>query len=288
MKAIAKYVAVVFCLFLPAFARAQSVSQVECPRGDGYVYLYSSMTTLEVRATLQCGEQVEITGRYDTYFGVRTSKAETGYVPLASLLLLKDKAGPRTPQTLPRQPARPRTAYDEPAAQAETTPKATPSASDLSLLNGTPIHLMLGKTISSANAHVGDVVELKVVEEVVVDGLSVIPKGAMAAGIVTDAEPKKRLGRGGKLGLSINSVRLSDNEKAAVRSFQEGQGSNTSAGAILPLASGKDVVFAQGTEFTAYVDGDVHLKREAFQAAKDGANPAPAPPAQNPSQPRGR
>src|SRR5437667_2058460 len=39
---------------------------------DDYVYLYSSMTTLDVRTTLQCGEQVQITGRYDVYFGVRT------------------------------------------------------------------------------------------------------------------------------------------------------------------------------------------------------------------------
>jgi hypothetical protein len=288
MKASAKHVAVVFCLLLPAIARAQSVGQVECPRGDGYVYLYSSMTTLDVRTTLQCGEQVQITGRYDTYVGVRTAKGETGYVPISSLLFLKDKVGPKAPQTPPRQPARPRTAYDEPTAHAEAAPKAAPSASDLTLLNGTPIHLMLGKTISSANAHVGDVVELKVVEEVVVEGLSVIPRGATAIGIVTDAEPKKRLGRGGKLGLSINFVRLSDNEKAAVRSFQEGNGSNTSAGAALPLASGKDVAFAQGTEFTAYVDGDMQLKREAFPTAKDDATSAPAPPAQNLSQPRGR
>jgi hypothetical protein len=27
----------------------------------------------------------------------------------------------------------------------------------------------------------------------------------------------------------------------------------------------------------AYVDGDVHLKREAFQAAKDAGSSAPAP-----------
>jgi hypothetical protein len=287
MKLSAKYIAVVFCLLLPAIAKAQSAGQVECPRGDGYVYLYSSMTTLDVRTTLQCGEQVQITGRYDTYVGVRTAKGETGYVPTSSLLFLKDKVGPKTPQTPPRQPARPRTAYD-PTAHADAAPKASPSASDLILPNGTPIQLMLGKTISSANAHVGDVVELKVTEEVVVEGLSVIPRGATAIGIITDAEPKKRLGRGGKLGLSINFVRLSDSEKAAVRSFQEGTGSNTAAGAALPLASGKDVAFAQGTEFTAYVDGDIHLKREAFPAAKDDAGAAPAPPAQNPSRPSGR
>jgi hypothetical protein len=288
MKSSAKYLAVVFSVLLPAMAKAQNTGQVECPRQDNYIYLYSSMTTMDVRTTLQCGEQVQITGRYDSYFAIRTAKGDTGFVPLSSLVLLKDKLGPKAPQPRPERPARPRTAYDEPSAQAETAPKAAPSPSDLTLLNGTPIHLILGKTISSATAHVGDIVELTVVEEVVVDGLSVVPRGAKAIGMVSDVEPKKRLGHGGKLGVSINFVHLTDNEKAAVRSYQESRGPDSSTGAVLPLASGKDVVFTQGTEFTAYVDGDMHLKREKFQASKDDANPTPAPPAQNPSQPRER
>jgi hypothetical protein len=281
MRASAKYVAVVFCLLIPAMAKAQSVGQIECPRGDGYVYLYSSMTTLDVRTTLQCGEQVQITGRYDTYIGVRTAKGETGYVPTSSLLFLKDKPGAKTPQPASqpaaRPTARPRTAYDEPAVTAEVAPKSPPSASDLTLVNGTSVHLVLGKTISSATAHVGDVVDLQVAEDVTVDGLTVIPSGAKAVGIVTEVEAKKRLGHGAKLGLSINFVRLSASEKIPVRSFQDSSGSDTLAGVARPAASGKDVSFAQGTEFMAYVDGDVHLKREAFQAAKDGGSSAPHP-----------
>ena len=267
-------------------AHAQSAGIVECPRSGDYVYLYSSMTTLDVRITLQCGEQVQITGRYDRYFGVRTAKGEIGYVPVESLLLLKDKPGAKAPQSKTVQPTRERTPYDAPARHAEIALSAPPSASDFTLRNGTPIHLRLGKTISSANSHVGDVVDLKVVEEVTVDGLLVIPEGAVAIGLVTDAEPKKRMGHGGKLALSINFVRLKDDEKAAVRFFQESTGSNNSTGAVLPLASGKDVVFTQGTEFTAYVDGDMQLKKQSFQAARDTSSTAPAPPTQNPSQPR--
>ncbi len=287
MLSSAKYVAGFFCLVLPAIAQAQSAGIVECPRSGDYVYLYSSMTTLDVRITLQCGEQVQITGRYDRYFGVRTAKGEIGYVPVESLLLLKDKPGTKAPQAKAVQPARERTPYDAPARHAEIAPSAPPSDSDFTLRNGTPIHLKLGKTISSATAHVGDVVDLKVVEEVTVDGLLVIPEGAVAIGLVMDAEPKKRMGHGGKLALSINFVRLKDDEKAAVRSFQENTGSSNSTGAVLPLASGKDVVFTQGTEFTAYVDGDMQLKKQAFQAARDTSSTAPPPPAQNPSQPLG-
>jgi hypothetical protein len=272
-------------LVLPGIAQAQSAGIVECPRSGDYVYLYSSMITLDVRITLQCGEQVQITGRYDRYFGVRTAKGEIGYVPVESLLLIKDKPGAKATQQKTVEPVRERTPYDAPVKHAEVAPSAPLPPSDFMLRNGTAIHLRLGKTISSATAHVGEVVDLQVLEEVIVDGLSVIPQGAAAIGLVTDAEPKKRLGHGGKLAFSINFVRLRDNEKAAVRSFQESTGSNNSAGAILPLSSGKDVVFTQGTEFTAYIDGDMQLKKEAFQAEKNTSSAPPAPPDHKPSQP---
>jgi hypothetical protein len=279
----AKYAVTFFCLVFPAFAQAQSMGRVECPRSGDYVYLYSSMTTLDVRTTLQCGEHVQITGRFDLYFGVRTAKGEIGYVPVESLLLLKDKPGAKTPPPKTVQPARERTPYDAPAAPTEAASPAPSSLSEFTLRNGTPIHLKLGKTISSATAHVGDVVDLEVVEEVMVNGLVVIPKGAAATAVVTEAEPKKRLGHGGKLGFNINLVRLRDDEKAAVRSYQESSGSSSSGGAILPLGSGKDVVFTQGTDFTAYVDGDMKLKREAFQAEKGSSNAAPMPADHKPS-----
>jgi hypothetical protein len=282
----AKYLAAVFFLGFPAMTQAQSAGQVECPRSGGYVYLYSSMTTLDVRTTLQCGEQVQITGRYDLYFGVRTAKGEIGYVPVESLLLLKDKPGAKAPEAKAVQPTRERILYDAPTAPTEVVSNAHSSSSEFTLRNGTPIRMKLGKTISSATAHVGDVVELQVVEEILVDGLSVIPQGAAATGVVKEAEPKKRLGHGGKLAFSINSVRLRNDAKAAVRSFQESTGSNNSAGAILPLASGKEVIFTEGSEFTAYVDGDMKLKKEAFQAAKNDSSAAPAAPDHKPSQPR--
>lgn len=283
----AKYLAAIFVLGFPAMAQAQSAGQVECPRSGGYVYLYSSMTTLDVRTTLQCGEVVQITGRYDLYFGVRTAKGEIGYVPVESLLLLKDKRGAKAPEPKAVQPSRERILYDAPTPSTEVVSNAHSPSGEFMLRNGTPIRMKLGKTISSGSAHVGDAVELRVVEEVLVDGLTVIPQGATATGVVKEAEPKKRLGHGGKLAFSIDLVRLRDNEKAAVRSFQESTGSNNSAGTILPLASGKEVVFTEGSEFTAYVDGDMKLKKEAFQGAKNDSGGAAAPPDQKPSQPRG-
>jgi hypothetical protein len=274
MKSSVKFIAVLFCLMLPAAAKAQSVGQVDCPRSGDYVYLYSSMTTLEVRTTLQCNEQVQITGRYDHYFGVTTARGEVGFVPVESLLLVKDKPGVKAqPKAVPS--TRERTFYDGPSKPAEVAPVAPVSPNEFTLRNGTVIHLKLAKSISSATAHVGDVVELHVTEDVVVDGMLVVPEGAKAMALVTEAEPKKHLGHGGKLGFSVNFVQLKDNEKAAVRSFQEGTGANNSTGAVLPLSTGKEIVFPEGMEFTAYVDGDMQLKKQAFQSDKSSAATSP-------------
>lgn len=282
MKLGARYLLGIVVLLFPALASAQHLGQVTCARQGDYTYLYSSITTMEVVRTLQCGEQLEVTARYEGFFSVRTATGETGYIGEGSLVLLKDKPGPKAPAPAAPPIARPRTAYD-PAAPPPSPANPAPAGFDLTLPNNTPIRLKLSKTISSETAHVGEVVDLVVVEDVLVDGLCVIASGAPAVALVSEAEPRKRLGRGGKLGLSVNFVRLADNEKAAARSFQESKGSNSTAGSILPLAHGKEVVFAQGTEITAYIDGDMYLKRASFQAPKNAASPAPA--AQNQTQP---
>lgn len=273
-----KFIILVAALLSPVIGRAQNTGQVECPRNDGYVYLYSSITTLDVRGTLQCGEQVDITSRYETYFAVRTSKGDTGFVPLNFIVVLKDKPGPKVAKPSVG-PSRERIAYDNGSAPAKTAAKAKDPAAGFTLANGTPIRIKLNKTISSATSHVGEPVNLEVIDEIAVDGVPVIAKGAQAIAVVTEAEPKKRMGHGGKLGFSITAVVLNDNEKAPVRSYQETGGSTSTT---LTLASGKDVVFTEGTEFTAIVDGDFRLKPEAFQPGKDGGNAAPATAAQKP------
>ena len=247
-------------LLSPSAGRAQSVGRVECEHASGYAYLYSSMTTLDVRTTLQCGEEVQVTGRYDEYFGVRTAKGEVGYVPAASLVLYKngDKKAPAKPAALNRE----RTQYD--ARPAAPEPTTAPPSGELVLRSGTAVRLWLLKTMSSATTKVGESVDFEVAEDVLVDGVCVIAKGAAASGTVSEAEGKKRMGHGGAVGITLNSVQLANNEKLALRGYQEARGSSPGA----PLMSGKDATIQKGTEFTALVDSDVHLKRESFAARK--------------------
>src|SRR6516162_9596965 len=132
----------------------------------------------------QCGEQVEVAGRYQGFFSVRTANGEAGYIGEGSLVLLKDRPGAKAPLGAAPQAARPRTAYDEPSPAPPANP--VPAGFDLMLPNNTPIHLKLSKTVSSETAHVGDVVDLVVAEDVVLDGLCVIAGGASAEGVVTE------------------------------------------------------------------------------------------------------
>lgn len=141
--------------------------------------------------------------------------------------------------------------------------------------------MKLEKTLTSSNAQVGDDVNFEVSENVIVDGYVVIPKGAIALGVVNEAEPKRALGRGGKLGVLIRSVRLADDEQAVLRSGDEGKGSGSAAGLVIPVMHGKDITFPKGMDFVGYVNGDTRLKRENFHPSKEtpaaqaSANPHP-------------
>jgi hypothetical protein len=265
--------AVTICLFCPLLGKAQNTGRIECARDDGYVYLYSSVTTLDVRATLQCGAPIQIVKREDDYFVVRTAKGETGFVPLTSVVVLKDQMGTGLPAPPADSPARERMHYDE--KSPETSPSARSSVPGFVLLKDMPIRVKITKTISSATALVGDPVEFEVLDDHFLEEVLVISKGAKATGVIATAEPKKRFGKGGRLAFNITSLRMTNGQPAPLRCYQDVSGSsNTASDAVLPLASGKDVAVPQDTEFTALIDGNIPLKREAFAIAKDAATPA--------------
>jgi hypothetical protein len=259
----------VLWLFLPSLGRAQNTGRIECARNDSYVYLYSSMKTLDVRATLRCGELVSITLRYEYYFGVRTAKGADGFVPVASIVVLKDRPGTGLPDPASEPAARERTHYDDRPHEATPARSAVPA---FTLLKNTTVRVKLVKTISSATAHVGDPVELEVVDDILVEGVRVLTKGAKATGTIAEAEPKKKFGHGGKLAVSITSLLLADGEQAPLRSYEEASGSTSGS----HVTAGKDAVMAENTEFAVLVDSDVRLTRELFEAPKDAQTPAPS------------
>jgi hypothetical protein len=175
----------------------------------------------------------------------------------------------------------PTTTTASPMAQASSSvPAAAPAPH--TLVDGTPIKLRLSQTMSSADAKVGQEVPFEVVDEVKVDDIVVLPKGAAAIGTVTEANSKRSMGRGGKLNMSVSYARLVDQEKVALRAVKDSKGGGhvgAMTGAIVatsivffPAAPlflfihGKDITIPQGTEITAFVEGDMHLDMARFGA----------------------
>lgn len=172
--------------------------------------------------------------------------------------------------------------------------------SQFRLEDGTPIKLRLQRTISSADTQVEDRVDFDVLEEIKVNDVVVIPKGSVAWATVTEAQPKRRMGRGGKLNVNIDAVRLADGEKAALRAAKDVKGgghTGAMTGAMVatgivffPAAPlflfmhGKDITIPKGTEITAYLNGDFNLDPAKFGGRPTNetppVQPAPAPVAQ--------
>jgi hypothetical protein len=177
----------------------------------------------------------------------------------------------------------------QPAAPTQTPPPPN------TLLDGTPVKMRLAENLSSETNKTGDSVPFEVTEEVDVDGVAVIPKGAQALATITDAEPKRRMARGGKLDVNVDSVRLADGEKAQLRAEKDTKGGGhvgAMTGAMVGTAivffpaaplflfmHGKSVEIPKGTEVTAFVQGDMHLVMANFMpkpAPGDVASPAAA------------
>jgi hypothetical protein len=262
MKRSAALISLAVCFLLPLTCRAQKLGQIECARQEGYAYLYSSLATMNISTTLKCGQRVTVLDRSDTFVRVRTDTGDEGFVPLSNVGFLKAGATLKAP-TAPDK--RELTRYDNPARMAAAA-RLAPSSQEILVRNQTPVHLKLGRELSSATAHVGEEVNFEVTQDVVVGGLTIISKGAPAVGAVTEAEPKKRMGKAGKLNVSVASVLLANNEKIALRSFGADQPSDQKGGLGISLVRGKDVTMTKETEITAYIDGDLHLKAASFTA----------------------
>jgi len=170
------------------------------------------------------------------------------------------------------------------AAVAKTAETVKPvAACGFCLEDGTKVPLTLGRELSSGKEVTGNRVDFIVAEDISVKGVVVIPKGSKAMGTIVEAQGKRRMGRAGKLNVSIEEVRLADGQRAKLRATQEVKGKGRQglmAGAMIGTAilffpaapvfllmKGKDVVIPQGTPVTSYVDGDTALEEAKFESA---------------------
>lgn len=192
-------------------------------------------------------------------------------IVIASSLVLSSSAVSQQPAA----PPDPKAAPVQSPAQTAKPPLA------FGLVEDTPIRIKLARTMSSKDARVDDRVDFEVFDDVKIGDVVVIERGAMAIATVTEAHPKRRLGRAGKLKMNIDYIRLASGEKVPLRAVKGGKGGNRVAimtGAMVatsivffPAAplflfmNGKDITIPKGTEITAYVAADTPLDPAKFR-----------------------
>jgi hypothetical protein len=176
------------------------------------------------------------------------------------------------------------------AVQEQATQTNFTSTKGFVLEEETPVRLRLNRTISSADAHVGDMLDFEVLDDITVNGTLVIPKGGLAFATLTEAQAKRRMARGGKLDINIDYVKLVSGDKAALRAVKDVKGGGHTGGMVggmvatslifFPAAPfflfmhGKDISIPKGTEITAYVNGDMKLDLAKFQTAAPASDVA--------------
>jgi hypothetical protein len=210
--------------------------------------------------------------------------------PAMAILLLGSLAGssvgsvpvPAAERVLCQQqePANPDLPGSSQAGKPRETSAATPR---LVLEDGTPVHLKFARAVVSSEVIAGEKIDLQVTEEVRAGDRLAIRKDSLAQAMVTMAQAKRGMGRGGNLEMKIQAARLASGETAPLRMVKDVKGEGRKGAMVggmvatglvfLPAAPlflfvpGKNAVIPKGTEITAYVNGDVSLDAAKLPAA---------------------
>ena len=154
------------------------------------------------------------------------------------------------------------------------------------LPEGTPVRMKINRTVSSSSARQGENVDFQTLDDVKVSDQVLIPKGSTAIATVTEAVPKGHIGKGGKLGMNIDYVRLPNGDKLALRGVQElkggGHGGAMTGGMVAtaivfwPAAPlflfmhGKDISIPEGHEVTVYTNSEYKFSQSVPSNEREG------------------
>ena len=147
------------------------------------------------------------------------------------------------------------------AAQPPLAANTTPI--NVVLADGTPVKLALGNTAAAKGVRVGETLELEVVEDVRVNDYVVIAKGSIANASATNLRSGVN-GKSGWIDINLESVALADGQRVPIRSSKNKPFRDE--GTIISN-SGQDASIAQGTDVTAYINGNQALDLTRLRAA---------------------
>jgi type IV secretory pathway VirB10-like protein len=160
------------------------------------------------------------------------------------------RPSPRVEETAPAPAPAPVPAAPEPAPSFDPAPAPEPAREEprmvpVTVPAGTRLEVELTRTLASNTSSPGDAFRARVSEDVMQDGVVVIPRGSEILGEVTEAVPLKRVGGQARLALKLTDLVLPSGRTVPVQAsfIQEGRnetrrdaatiGGATAGGAIL-------------------------------------------------------
>lgn len=99
------------------------------------------------------------------------------------------------------------------------TPRVVEAGAKVVIPEGTEITLHLEQALGSETSHQGDAFELRVAEDIKIDGHTVIRAGSKAQGTVTVARTSGRLARQGRLGIELETLQVGS-QSVAIRAVR--------------------------------------------------------------------
>ncbi|HEX6718959.1 MAG TPA: hypothetical protein VF088_17760 [Pyrinomonadaceae bacterium] len=139
-----------------------------------------------------------------------------------------------------------------------------PKAEDAKVIpDGTEFTVVTVDEITSKTAAEGDPLTFKVAQDVKIDGQTVIAKDSLVKGVVAQAKKAGMMGRGGTLGIRVESATTVDNQKLKLRSTKGKEGDDKTGttvalvvlfGPLGFLKKGKNAIIKPGTEIKVYTD----------------------------------
>lgn len=181
------------------------------------------------------------------------------------------------------KPAEPRAA---PKHEPPPPPKPEPVVKTLAA--GTEVDVELVEGVSSKTSQVGNPVRVRLTKPVVVDGLTLVPAGAIISGTVTEAVPLKKIGGAASLGLRFDTLELPDGAKKTIATGLQEKGKSesgkdagtiagaTAGGALLGRLLSKDDK-TKGTLIGAAVGAAAGTGAAAATKGKEVEHPAGTP-----------
>jgi len=147
----------------------------------------------------------------------------------------------------------------------------------IKLYEGTVVRIRLNESLDSRISKIGDMVNLESADEVTVDGIVVIKKGAPAKGVISVVSPAGLMGKKGQLDFTIDYVTAVNGENVRLRFLSSSAGKSRIGGAVAGalvlsplflLVKGKNITVEKDKEFTVYVDKDYEFTSKDLNIEK--------------------